>query len=52
MLNEISQIEKDKLELWYLLYEDSLKKKKLIDTENKLVVARGEGLRGEMGGKN
>ena len=41
MLSEISQTEKDK----YFIYMWNVKQKvKLIDTENRLVVARGGGL--------
>jgi len=50
MLNEISQIEKDKLELWYLLYVDSfLKKKKLTDTEKKIGGCQTWGIGGRNG---
>lgn len=53
MLSEISQIKKDKYYMISLIWESKNKqtnKNKFIDTENRLVVARGRGWRvGEMG---
>ena len=40
MLSEISQTEKDKDTVWYHLYVDC-KKAELVETESRMVVARG-----------
>lgn len=53
MFNEISQMEKDNT-VWFLSYVESkttkqMKKKHPIDTENGLVVMRGDGQNGRRG---
>ena len=42
MLSEISQTEDDNAARFHLLVESKIRNKQLTDTENRLVVARGE----------